>query len=62
MGTDCCGIGALACLVGHWSFAVRNDVHYRSRIALWVTGKTALRWTLSRDWQLHQQCRYAAAR
>lgn len=55
-------LGLLAWCVGHWSFAVRNDVHYRLRMALWVIDKTELRWTIPRYWQLHQQCRYAASR
>lgn len=52
-------LGVLAWFVGHWSFAVRNDVRYRSQIALWVIDKTALRWTIPRYWQLHRQCRHA---
>ena len=39
-------LGLLAWFVGHWSFAVRNDVHYRSRLALVVIDKTPLRWTI----------------
>lgn len=35
-------LGLLAWFVGHWSFAVRHDVHYRSRMALWVIDRTPL--------------------
>lgn len=43
-------LGLLAWFVGHWSYALRNDVHYRSRLALWVIDKTPLRWTLPQYW------------
>lgn len=55
-------LGLLAWFVGHWSFAVRNDVHYRSRLALVVIDKTPLRWTIPRCWQLRRERRRAAAR
>ena len=50
-------LGLLAWFVGHWSFAVRHDVRYRSAIALWVIDRTPLRWTIPRYWQLRRQCR-----
>lgn len=43
-------LGLWAWLVGHWSYALRNDVRYRSRLALWVIDKTPLRWTLPQYW------------
>src|SRR5690606_40419009 len=52
LGADGDGVGDV---VGHWSFAVRNDVHYRSRLALVVIGKTPLRWAIPRYWQLRRQ-------
>ena len=55
-------LGMVAWFVGHWSFAVRNDVHYRSRLARVVIDKTLLRWTVPRYWQLRRQRRLAAAR
>lgn len=55
-------LGLLAWLVGHWSFAVRNDVHYRSRLARVVIDKTPLRWTIPKYWHLRRECRLAAAR
>ena len=55
-------LGMVAWFVGHWSFAVRNDVHYRSRLALVVIDKTLLRWAIPRYWQLRLQRRMAAAR
>lgn len=56
-------LGTVAWFVGHWSFAVRNDVHYRSRLALVVViDKTPLRWTIPRYWQLRRQRRIAEAR
>jgi len=55
-------LGLLAWFAGHWSFAVRHDVHYRSRLALWVIDKSPLRWTIPRYWQLRRQRRQAAAR
>lgn len=55
-------LGMVAWFVGHWSFAVRNDVHYRSRLALVVIDKTPLRWAIPRYWQLRRQRRIAEAR
>ena len=55
-------LGMVAWFVGHWSFAVLNDVHYLSRLALVVIDKTPLRWTIPRYWQLRRQRRMAAAR
>ncbi|GAA1731064.1 hypothetical protein SAMN06265174_102643 [Dietzia kunjamensis subsp. schimae] len=55
-------LGLLAWLVGHWSFAVRNDIHYRSRLALVVIDKTPLRWTIPRYWQLRRERRFSTAR
>ena len=55
-------LGLVAWLVGHWSFAVRNDVHYRSRLALLVIDSTPLRWTIPRYWQLRRARRLAQAR
>ncbi|TCW19334.1 hypothetical protein [Dietzia cinnamea] len=48
-------LGLLAWFVGHWSFAVRHGVHYRSRMALWVIDRTPLRWTIPQYWQLRRQ-------
>lgn len=39
-------LGAVAWLVGHWSFAVRHDARCRSQLALFLFHKTPLRWTL----------------
>lgn len=47
-------LGAVAWLVGHWSFAVRNDARYRSRLARLVFDQTPLKWTLP---QFHAQRR-----
>ncbi|MCZ4657429.1 hypothetical protein O4090_15870 [Dietzia kunjamensis] len=55
-------LGLLAWFVGHWTFAVRNDVHYRSRLALVVIDKTPLRWTIPKYWQLRRERRLATAR
>ena len=55
-------LGLLAWFVGHWSFAVRNDVHYRSRLALWVVDRTPLRWTIPKYWQLRREQRSAPVR
>lgn len=55
-------LGLLAWFVGHWSFAVRNDVHYRSRLALVVIDKTPLRWTIPKYWRLRREGRPAAVR
>ena len=55
-------LGLLAWFVGHWSFAVRHGVHYRSRMALWVIDRTLLRWTIPRYWQLRRLRRQAAPR
>ena len=55
-------LGLLAWFVGHWSFAVRHDVHYRSRMALWVIDRTPLRWTIPQYWQLRRLRRQAAPR
>ena len=50
-------LGMVAWFVVHWSFAVRNDVHYRSRLARVVIDKTPLRWAIPRYWQLRRQRR-----
>ena len=55
-------LGLLAWFVGHWSFAVRHGVHYRSRMALWVIDRTPLRWTIPQYWQLRRLRRQAAPR
>lgn len=55
-------LGLLAWFVGHWSFAVRNDVRFRTRLALVVIDKTPLRWTIPRYWQLRRERRLATAR
>lgn len=55
-------LGAVAWFVGHWSFAVRNDVHYRSRLARLVIDRTPLKWTIPRYWQLLHQRRSVAIR
>lgn len=55
-------LGMLAWFVGHWWYALRHDVHYRSRIALWVIDTTPLRWTIPRYWKLPQKRRQATAR
>ena len=55
-------LGLLAWFVGHWSFAVRHDVRYRSAMALWVIDRTPLRWTIPRYWQLRRQRRQTVAR
>lgn len=39
-------LGAVAWLVGHWSFAARHDARYRSRLARALFDETPLRWTL----------------
>jgi hypothetical protein len=55
-------LGLLAWFVGHCSFAVRNDVRYRSRLALVVIDKTPLRWTIPRYRQLRRERRLVTAR
>lgn len=55
-------LGLLAWFVGHWSFAVRHNVHYRSRLARLVIDTTPLKWTLPRYWKLLQQERTANIR
>lgn len=55
-------LGLLAWFVGHWSYALRNDVHYRSRLARLVIDQTPLKWTIPRYWQLLRQRRSAAIR
>lgn len=55
-------LGLIAWFVGNWSFAVRNDVVYRTRLARLVIDKTPLKWTIPRYWQLLRQRRKAAAR
>src|SRR5699024_7662225 len=55
-------LGMVAWFVGHWSFAVGNDVHYRSRLALVVIDKTPWRVAIPRYWQLRGQRRMAATR
>lgn len=47
-------LGILAWFVGHWSYAVRNDVRYRSRLARAVIDQTPLKWTLPQYWRQHQ--------
>lgn len=48
-------LALLAWFVGHWSYALRNDVHYRSRLARLVIDRTPLKWTLPRYWQLRRE-------
>lgn len=55
-------LGLLAWFVGNWSYAVRNDVHYRSRLARLVIDKTPLKWTIPKYWQLRSERRFVAAR
>lgn len=55
-------LGLIAWFVGHWSFAVRHDVVYRTNLARLVIDKTPLKWTIPRYWQLLRQRREAAAR
>lgn len=50
-------LGTLAWFVGHWSFAVRNDARYRSRLARVVIDRTPLRWTLPQHWELRRRRR-----
>lgn len=52
-------VGAGLWLVGHWSFAARNDARYRSRLARAVFDSTVLRWTLP---QYHAQRKQYAHR
>lgn len=51
-GSTVAALGVLAWLVGHWSFAVRNDARYRSRLARSIFDDTPLKWTLP---QFHTQ-------
>lgn len=53
-------LGLLAWFVGHWSFAVRHDACFRSRLARALFDETPLKWTLPQHWQIRQQCRAAA--
>ena len=55
-------LGMVAWFVGHWLFAVRHDVRYRSRLALLVIDRTPLRWTIPRYWQIRRARRIAEAR
>lgn len=48
-------LGTLAWFIGHWSFAVRNDARYRSRLARVVIDQTPLRWTLPQFWELRKR-------
>ena len=50
-------LGTRAWLIGHWSFAVRNDARYRSRLARVVIDQTPLRWTLPQYWELRKHRR-----
>lgn len=55
-------LGAVAWLVGHWSFALRNDARYRSRLARFLFDRTPLRWTLPQYHQQRRQQRVSAYR
>lgn len=55
-------LGLLAWFVGHWSFVVRHDVVYRTRLARLVIDKTPLRWTIPRYWQFRSERRPAGSR
>lgn len=62
-------LGLLAWFIGHWSFVVRHDVVYRTRLARLgtrlarlVIDKTPLKWTIPRYWRLLRQQRATAAR
>lgn len=48
-------LGGVAWPVGHWGFAVRYEVHYRSRVARAVIVSTSLRWKIPRCRQLRLQ-------
>jgi hypothetical protein len=48
-------LGLVAWFVGHWSFAVRHDVVYRTNFARIVIDKTPLKWTIPRYWQLRRE-------
>lgn len=55
-------LGLVAWFVGHWSFAVRHDVVYRTNLARLVIDKTPLKWTIPRYWQLRAQARSQGVR
>ncbi|MBB1011426.1 hypothetical protein BXY47_0065 [Dietzia kunjamensis] len=55
-------LGMVAWFVGHWSFAIRHDVVYRTKLARLVIDKTPLRWTIPRYWQLRRERRFAPTR
>ena len=55
-------LGLVAWFVGHWSFAVRHDVVYRTNLGRIVIDKTPLKWTIPRYWQLRRARGLAAAR
>lgn len=44
-------VGAGFWVVGHWSFAARNDAHFRSRIALALFEVPPLQWALPQYWR-----------
>ncbi|AEF42705.1 hypothetical protein [Hoyosella subflava] len=50
-------LGVLAWLIGHWSFAVRNDARYRSPLARALFDQTPLRWTLPQSWSARKRRR-----
>ena len=54
-------LGLVAWFVGHWSFAVRHDVVYRTSFARLVIDKTPLKWTIPRYWRLARERRAKAA-
>lgn len=55
-------LGAVAWLVGHWSFALRNGARYRSHLALFLFDQTPLRWTLPQYHSRRREQRLAAHR
>lgn len=55
-------LGVLAWFAGHWSFAVRNEARYRSRLARALIDKTPLEWTIPGYWQLRREQRLAPGR
>lgn len=55
-------VGAGFWVVGHWSFAARNDAHFRSRIALALFEVPPLQWTLPQWHAKRRRARGAATR
>lgn len=55
-------LGLVAWFVGHWSFAVRHDVVYRSNLARLVIDRTPLKWTIPRYWKLRALARNQGVR